>query len=252
MQNFAELEALPDSHITPNRSDTPDASSLDWAHRRVREAILSNELKPGSVISQVKLAEIVGVSRTPLREAIRLLQYEGLVEAEHNRRVHISQLSQIDLEQLYALRIANEALAVRVSVPSFTTEDDQRLQELLGAMSTLQRANDVDGWEKAHHAFHHQLICHAGARSTKLIDELSAHAERYRRTFISQVPRAWSDGEAEHAAIAEACFARNAGAAATLLARHLGRTALVLLMNQAPEHEPSIVRTAIRSVSDCA
>jgi DNA-binding GntR family transcriptional regulator len=233
-----------------SREDSAEISSLDLAYHRIREAILTNELKPGSVISQVKLAEIMGVSRTPLREAIRLLQYEGLVEAEHNRRVLVSQISVADLEQLYALRISNEALAIRLSVPAFDAEDDAVLKSLLLDMAKLQSANDVDGWGEAHSAFHHRLIYRAGARITKLIDELSAHAERYRRTFISQAPRAWSDGEAEHAAIANACFARDGSGAAALLARHLGRTALTLLMNHAPEYEPALVRSAIRSISE--
>ena len=87
-------------------------SSLEWAHQRVREAILHNELKPGSIISQVKLAKQVGVSRTPLREALRLLQVEGLVETEHNRRVRISALSLADLEELYSLRIVHRGVGV--------------------------------------------------------------------------------------------------------------------------------------------
>lgn len=229
-------------------AESPTGSSLEMVYHQVREAILRNELQPGTVISQVKLAALIGVSRTPLREAVRLLQNEGLVEAEHNRRVYISKLSHSDLEQLYALRIVNEALAVRLSVPNFDSSDDRKLASLVEDMARLQHEGDVDGWEAAHHGFHHQLICRAGPRAAKLIDELAAHAERYRRTFISQAPRAWSDGEAEHAGIAQACFDRNAGLAASLLARHLGRTALTLMLNHAPEYEPAMVRASIRSV----
>ncbi len=233
-------------------ADTPSGSSLEMVYHQVREAILRNELQPGTVISQVKLAALIGVSRTPLREAVRLLQNEGLVEAEHNRRVYISKLSHSDLEQLYALRIVNEALAVRLSVPNFDSEDDRKLATLVGDMARLQGEGNIDGWEAVHQGFHHQLICRAGPRAAKLIDELAAHAERYRRTFITQAPRAWSDGEAEHAGIAQACFDRNAGLAASLLARHLGRTALTLMLNHAPEYEPAMVRAAIRSVVEAS
>lgn len=229
-----------------------DASSLELTYKRIRGAILSNELEPGAILSQVKLAKVLGVSRTPLREALRLLQYEGLVEAEHNKRVRISALSHGDLEQLYALRIANEAVAVRASLPRMNSIDDRRLQTMLNQMSALQKQGDVDGWEQVHRDFHHELIFRAGPRTAKLIDELSEHAERYRRTFITQIPRAWSAGEAEHAAIVAACVARDGREAAALLARHLGRTALSLLMFNAPEYEPSIVRAAIRAFTDLA
>ena len=223
-------------------------SSMDWVHKRVREAILANELEPGSIISQVRLAKTVGVSRTPLREALRLLQMEGLVEAEHNRRVRISSLSLEDLEELYALRISTESLAIRLAVPQMIPSDLDVLREHLAEMTARQQERDVDRWEVVHREFHRNLIQGAGCRCTRMFDEHSRQSERYRRAFISQEPRAWAAGEAEHAAIVEACAKKDASAAASLLARHLGRTALILLMSRAPEHEPAMIRTAIRSV----
>lgn len=236
--------------LSDDPSDIEDqhVSSMNFVHQRVREAILTNELEPGSIISQVQLAKRVGVSRTPLREALRLLQVEGLVEAEHNRRIRISSLSHADLEELYALRIATEAMAIRISVPKMSDDDLAKLHEYLGAMTTLQQHRDVDRWETVHRQFHRLLIHGAGCRCTRLFDEHSRQSERYRRAFISQAPRAWAAGEAEHAAIVDACVRRDPQDAAARLARHLGRTALVLLMDRAPEREPNVVRTAIRSV----
>lgn len=230
-------------------SDDVRGPVLDWAHRRLREAILQNELKPGSIISQVKLAKLVGVSRTPLREALRLLQVEGLVQTEHNRRVRISALSLSDLEELYSLRIVSEALALRISVMKMSVYDLDQLRGFLADMTTLQQQRDVDAWEIVHRDFHRCLIQGGGCRCTRMFDEHSRQSERYRRAFISQEPRAWATGEAEHAAIVDACAAREPAKAAAILARHLGRTALMLLMNHAPEHEPTAVRTAIRAVT---
>src|SRR5689334_13784123 len=74
-------------------------------YRRLYAEILAGELDPGKAISQIKLAERLGVSRTPLREALRMLERDGLVHAEPNRRVRVTPVSVDDLEQLYALRV---------------------------------------------------------------------------------------------------------------------------------------------------
>ena len=132
---------------------------------------------------------------------------------------------------------------------AMTDTDLSHLRNLLLEMTELQQRRDVDGWEIVHRNFHRCLIQGGGCRCTRIFDEHSRQSERYRRAFISQEPRAWALGEAEHAAIVDACEARDPGKAAAILARHLGRTALVLLMAHAPEHEPTVVRTAIRAVT---
>jgi DNA-binding GntR family transcriptional regulator len=107
------------------------------SHREVRRAILDGRLRPGQEISQLQLAERLGVSRTPLREALRILQNEGLVLAETWRRVRVAPVSADDVVQLYAMRIALESLAVRVSVPQLSASD---LDGLAAALDELDRA----------------------------------------------------------------------------------------------------------------
>ena len=226
-----------------------DQLSLDSVHARVRHAILHGTLEPGTIMSQVQLAQELGVSRTPLREALRLLQREGLVDAEPNRRVRVASISIEDLEQLYTLRIVNEAFGIRLTVPELTATDVEALRALLGEMDRFAAQRDLDRWEVPHREFHRRLVRGAGARPLKLIEELSDHAERYRRAYFDVGgPRAWSTGPAEHAAIVDACSRGEAGEAAELLARHLSRTALGVLMQIAPEHDPREIRAAVRSV----
>ena len=107
------------------------------SHREVRRAILDGRLRPGQEISQLQLAERLGVSRTPLREALRILQNEGLVLAETWRRVGVAPVSADDVVHLYAMRIALELLAVRVSVPQLSASD---LDGLAAALDELDRA----------------------------------------------------------------------------------------------------------------
>ena len=217
-------------------------------HRQLREAILHGELEAGAELSQVKLADDFGVSRGPVREALRLLEREGLVEAELNRRVRVAPFSPSDLEELYALRIVNEALGVRASVPHLTPQDLADLHADIEQMEALA-GTDVGIWEPVHRHFHHGLIAYSGPRIVRLAEQLSDHAERYRLVYVTQDPRAWSVGAAEHREIVAACDDGDAVAAADALARHLARTAGSVLMHVAPDHDPSLVRDAVRAAS---
>jgi DNA-binding GntR family transcriptional regulator len=217
-------------------------------HRQLRQAILRGELTAGSELSQVKLADDFGVSRGPVREALRLLEREGLVEAELNRRVRVAPFSPADLEELYALRIVTEAFAIRATVPHLTGDELAMLHTHLDEMNALA-GTDVGRWETVHRRFHHTLVSYSGARIVRLIAQLYDHAERYRLVYHAQGPRAWSQGDAEHREIVAACDERDSPEAAAALARHLARTASSVLMQVAPDHEPSLVRDAVRAAS---
>ena len=235
---------------------TPSARSRNGAsrdniaaiHDEVREAILRGELPAGSALSQLRLAKRFGVSRGPVREALRLLQREGLVDAELNRRVRVADFSVGDLEEIYAMRIVNEALAVRATVPRLTPPELDALQVSLEEMDQFAGV-DVHLWEAPHRRFHLGLVSHAGPRLVRLLEQLSDHAERYRRAYIAGDPRAWSVGAAEHREIFEAATRADAVAASEAIVQHLARTALTVLANAAPEHDPALVRGAMRSAT---
>src|SRR6266480_7515632 len=108
--------------------------STEVVHDRLRRAILRGEFDPKVPLSQVKLAARLGVSRTPLREALRMLQREGLIDSEPNRRVRVAALSVADLEQLYAARVVIDALTLRLSVPRFSDEDLMEMEQCLRTM----------------------------------------------------------------------------------------------------------------------
>lgn len=236
--------------VDTSGSPLSSGTGAGQVYRRVREAILHGGLAPGRVVSQVQLARELGVSRTPLREAVRMLQREGLVAGEANRMVRVVTFSIEDVEELYAVRISNEALAIRLTVPAMTEQDDAFFTGALGQLKVLAAHGDVDGWELKHREFHTRLVRGGGRRLCTLLSELYDYAERYRRLYITSEPRAMSIGAAEHEAIVDACRLRDAPAAAAELARHLSRTALMALMQIAPEHEPAMVRATLRAVLD--
>lgn len=229
----------------------PQGDSLAPANLRshLRELILGGSLQPGTVISQVELARALGVSRTPLREALRMLQEEGLIEAEPNRRARVTRFDPGDLDTVYGCRVMLESLGCVLTVRSFSDTEVERLEAALEAMAIHARSQSVDPWQTAHREFHQLLVGRASDQFGRTIAAYQDRAERYWVMFI----RANGGGglgmrDEEHRAIFEAAARRDATDAAVLLARHLSRTALTLMAQLAPEHEPLTVRTALQFV----
>ena len=215
-------------------------------HDRLRDAIIRGEIPSDTPLSQVQLAQQFGVSRTPLREALRMLQREGLVDGEPNRRVRVRSLSLADLEQLYAMRIALEALAIRLTVPLLTAADLSHLERYLLEIERYAMVEDYDRWCVPHRAFHAGLVAHAGERVLAMTAQLADHAERYRRVYTMLAPDAWVAGARGHREIFDACAAGDMAAAADQLSRHYARVALSVIAIVAPEYEPTVVRSALR------
>jgi DNA-binding GntR family transcriptional regulator len=225
--------------------------STEWVHDRVREAIIRGDIPAGAPISQVELADALGVSRTPLREALRLLQREGLIEGRVNQRPRVAPVSWSDLEQLYAMRVTLEATAAILTVPRLTPE---RLDAMRDSLAQFERAGSAGDHEAAgehHRAFHMDLISGAGDRIGQVIGDLWDHSERYRRLFFitdsAPVSRLES-AQREHDEIIRAAAAGDAWLTAELLARHLARTALAIIADRAPEHDPAVIRAALRLI----
>ncbi len=222
--------------------------STETAYLQLRRAILRNELSNGIQLSQRELEQRFGVGRTPLREALRMLQREGLIEAEPNHRVRVAGFSLPDLEQLYAMRISLEALAIRLSVPTFRADELDQLARLLTQMAQLDPLQSYEQWEVRHRAFHCGLIAHAGPRIVKMAAQLSDHAERYRRFYSTETPYAIERGGREHRMILDACTSHDPAAAAECLARHYSSVVLGTLAVLAPEYDPALVRTALHAI----
>src|SRR5829696_2853664 len=125
------------------RLDLPEArQAIPRLHAYLRECILDGRIPPGTKLSQVALAEQLGVSRTPLREVLRMLQEEGYVKFEPNQRTRVAGLDPEELDELYASRILLETLALSLSIDSFGTADTKRAKSLLTTMRTAGRKGE--------------------------------------------------------------------------------------------------------------
>jgi DNA-binding GntR family transcriptional regulator len=242
------------SAVPPEESQTQTLDGGDatrHAYEQLRRKILLGELAPGATLSQVQLSADLGVSRTPLREAVRLLQTEGLLHSEPKRRVRVSPLTTDDFEDLYAMRITLDSLAVRLTVPQLSDAElaEARLAYLEATAAAIR--GDAAGYRDLHRRFHFGLYAHAGARLVKHVEDLWEHAERYRllhrehggeQTHVARLV------QSDHAAVLEAAEQGDAAAAAKYTAGHLARTALMTLINIDPRHEPTRVRAALEHV----
>ncbi|HEY1715690.1 MAG TPA: GntR family transcriptional regulator [Solirubrobacteraceae bacterium] len=234
------------SEREPQDNGVPARQSAEYVHRRVREAILESELPPGETMSQVVLADELGVSRTPLREALRMLQGEGLIEARPNRRVRVSPISASDLEQLYALRVAVEAQALRLAIPRMTSEHIAVLEGSIAQMAHYAEQRDMRRWLVPHAEYHRQLTNLAGERFAALLSQLFDHAERYRRLHLGHGPSAWAT--ADHREILDAVKQGDVQTGAALLAQHLSRTAFEVAEILDPGRELDTLRQVLADI----
>ena len=228
---------------------TRDGQHVALVHDRLRAAILRGELPAGQTTSQVTLARDLDVGRTPLREALRMLQREGLVVSEPNRRVRIAELSSADAEELYVMRIALEAVAIRITVPTLTSTDFAELEGLMAQMDHYMRSDDRPGMRVPHRAFHDRLVRASGERVTITIGQLFDHGERYRLAFGATTPERWEQRRAEHRAILDAAAAGDADLAARHLAAHYAQTAAFIFAALDPGHDLARLRTTIATVA---
>jgi DNA-binding GntR family transcriptional regulator len=216
-------------------------------HEHLRALILGGIIRPGTALNQVDLAPLLGVSRTPLREAIRMLQEEGLVDQEPQKLARVRDFDVAQLEAVYAQRILLEGLAARLTARHIGDETIELLERALVELDRLAQRRDLDAWQAVHRRFHDHLV---SGVTGPLRDAIRSHMDRgeYYR-FIYQVsgPRGWVAGAAEHQRIVERYKARDGAGAAAELAAHLARTALSIMAQTVPEHDPVIIREALKS-----
>jgi DNA-binding GntR family transcriptional regulator len=146
-------------------------SLVEVATRQLREEILAGSLLPGQRLVEEQIVARFSISRAPLREALRVLSQQGLVEHSPRRGARVTELSEADVAQLFGIRLALEQHAVRTTFPSDPAPDDARLAPLqawLDQMRAAERDGDVLAKDDAHRAFHAEVVALAGNRQLDL------------------------------------------------------------------------------------
>jgi len=230
--------------------DLPEVrQAIPALHAYLRECVLDGTLPPGTKLSQVALAEQLGVSRTPLREVLRMLQEEGLVEIEPNQRTRVAGLDPQELDDVYAARILLETLALSMTLDGFTAKHQREAKTLLASMRKAARTADFQLWFSSHAHFHRLITAGAGPTLRRQLAAFADRTIRYIRIYQLSEPASWqAAGDVEHAAILQALVAHDGPAALSGLAHHLARTAERVLTDCAPDYKISAVPHALDMV----
>jgi DNA-binding GntR family transcriptional regulator len=189
--------------------------------RSLKDDILSGALAPGLQIRQELVAERFGVSRVPVREALRQLEAEGLIKSELHRGAFVSKISLDEAEEMLDIRIGLESRALKLALPNITLGDIAKAKKILGA---YDRSEDPQVWRDLNFAFHMTLYepCNR-PRLIKMIEDVVLEHYRHLRTYVSTaVGRV--DPQLEHHALLQACAAKDSPRALRLLEIHIEHT----------------------------
>lgn len=230
---------------TPRRRIGDDVVQV---HAALRTLILDCKLEPGQRVTQAELSRLTGAGRTPLREALRMLQQEGLVKSELNKRVTIASLDLDEVDCTYAYRVSLESVAVRLSAPRMTAEDLAELDRLMDEMAAALAHLDRDEFEVPHRRFHKLLVSHVKevARERMALD--ADVSERVRRFLMHEDVSTMAVADGEHREILNACHQGDGDKAAQLLAKHLARSAFYVTEHLDPTYDAALTRTALQTV----
>ena len=158
----------------------------DEVYRVLWRMIVHAELEPGSKVAEEEVASALGVSRTPVREAMHRLEFEGLLTASPGQSPTVTTPTLEDLEEAYPVIAALEGLAVRLAVPNLTDDDLRRLEEITDAMAEHGRRGEVEELTEVDMQFHRLL--HERARNRRLqriASQLRRQMERFEYAFFS-------------------------------------------------------------------
>ena len=186
----------------------------------IRDAIISGSLKAGSRVSEPELAERYGISRTPIREAFRQLESEGYLTVIPRRGAVVSEFSEKDVEEFYAIKSILEGYAARRACEKLSDRDLARLQSINDRLSELAEHNDIKTFFKIHSDFHDMFI--KAADNEKLRDLITSLVTRFQRLRLTSLsmPGRMRISVQEHEKIIEAFRNKDAALAETLVRKN--------------------------------
>jgi DNA-binding GntR family transcriptional regulator len=206
-----------------------DGSLTEKVTEALRVAIVSGELESGRLYSANELAVVLGVSRTPVREALIQLASKGMVHFERNRGVRILQTTAHDLEEVFELRVLLEVPAARVAAASMTEEGLAQLERSLRRMHQAAEDGDEDSLVENDRVFHGLILKGAGNHRLVAIVDSLRDMVLTRGVSTAGNSRTLHDIAHEHDAILERLQARDGEGAGRAMRAHVTKTATLLL-----------------------
>ncbi len=200
----------------------------DVVFHTLREAILRGDLKPGERLMELQLAEKLGVSRTPIREAIRMLEQEGLAVTMPRRGAEVARMTLKDMEDVLEIREALDELAVRIACARITDEQLKKLSEVKKQFESSTQTGDVKQIAEADVSFHDVIYEATGnPKLVTLLNNLREQVYRYRVEYIKN-PKNYPVLIKEHEAILQSLKDREVDRAVSAMQEHVSNQALAV------------------------
>ncbi len=188
---------------------------------QLEEAILNGQLQPGDNLIETKLSQQFGVSRTPIREAIRQLELEGLVQFIPNKGAVVLGVTTQDIEDIYSIRMLIEGLAVRWTIDKITQEEIEELQESVELLEFYIHKKNVQHLEKFDSKFHDLIYDASKSRPLKHMLSMFNHYIQRSRASSLAIPGRAEEVLKEHKGILNAIIDRNSEKAEKLMYQHI-------------------------------
>ena len=241
MKPLIPSEAAPETLALP--SEREEASLHDEILNRLRDHIVEGNIPDGGRIPERQLCEMLGISRTPLREALKVLAAEGLIELLPNRGARVRQLSERDLAELFDIMGGLESLAGRLACESITDREIAEIERLHYEMYGFYLHCDMHGYFRVNQLIHQKIV--EAARNATLLATYASFAGRIRRIRYSanfaRKRERWGEAMREHEAILDALRRRAGSELSDILFQHLRakRTAVLEHLDEVEAGAPA-------------
>ena len=212
----------PEAPMTALKSDPIGRTALAVEiANRLRQMILEGQLQPGEKINEKALTEQFGVSRTPLREALKVLAAEGLLDLIPHRGAVITRQSEAELSEVFCVLAALEGLAGELATMQADAETVQDIEEMTAALRRTYEEADRPTYFRINQAIHKAILAAAGNVTLLRTHELLAFRVQRARYQANLTPERWRAAVEEHEAIIEALRTRDAERCGKLMKDHL-------------------------------
>lgn len=208
----------------------PQSSLAERAQQQLRQMIVRGTLAPGERLVEPQLCERLGISRTPLREALKTLAAEGLVRLRHNRNAIVAPIDVQQLEHLFEVEAGIEGMAIAFATQRMTNTEIKRLELLQQRIERLQHGEDLDAYFELNQKIHALIV--AGAKNPILQEthqRLIGRLERARYAALGQYGR-MEESIREHRLILDALKARDSLRVQALMQDHVRHTGEVITL----------------------
>jgi len=214
---------------TDRREPRANTSLAATAYEQIKRRIVEGTAPPGCPMLESELAEELGISRTPVREALARLRHEDLVVSIRRKGIFVSSLSVDDMQEIADMLEGLEGMAVKLAAERATAEDIHRIEAAVGAQEKALKRDDIEAWSAADESFHNAIL--DAARNRRIQEAVSRVRIQWRRQQgltkrLRPKPTFSTEG---HRATLEAIKARNGDLARQIDQRHRAQVNKMLI-----------------------